>query len=81
MYVRCLLPKYSPTLSLVVESPWKQEVARVERSVGDFFSAEGEFCEAALEAMIKAEVKPAVEAAAAGRAPVKGHVGRRAHVD
>lgn len=65
VYVRGLLPKYGDTYTLVVESPWRHEVARHSASVGSYFTSAGEFVEAALQRDIEARTRPAVAAAAA----------------
>ena len=59
--MRSVLPKYSSTLTLVVESPWKAEVFRVDRSIGEFFTADGEFVEGAMAECVRKTLLPAVK--------------------
>lgn len=68
MYVRGVMPKFGDTYTLVVESPWRREVARHGASVGKYFTSAGEFVEDALARDIRERVAPAVAAAARKKA-------------
>jgi hypothetical protein len=50
------MPKYSDSVTFVVESPWRVEVARHVGSVGRYFTSAGEFVEEALAAELRQHV-------------------------
>ena len=64
VYVRGVMPKFSDTYTLVVECPWRLEVARHSASVGTYFTSAGEFAEAALARDVRDRIAPIVTAAA-----------------